>query len=80
MVQLKYIGKNQPQGMIIEVSDMNAKKRLDSGDYILVEETPTKSTRRKHTMAEEITPQEGDEVVETPEEEVEGEVETEATE
>ena len=31
-------------------------------------------------MAEEITPTEGDEVVETPEEEVEGEAETEATE
>ena len=76
MVQLKYIGKNQPQGMVIETTDVE--KHLDSGDYILVEETPSKSEAK--TMAEEITPQEGDEVVETPEEEVEGEVETEATE
>ena len=49
MVELKYIGTHQPQGMIVDVE--NTRKLLDSGDYEEVsatklvkevKETPTK--------------------------------------
>ena len=36
MKQLRYIGNNQPLGMVIEVEDSEAKRLLDSGNYELV--------------------------------------------
>ena len=42
-IQLKYVGSNQPQGMIVDVEIENVQKLLDTGDYIkLGEEKPLK--------------------------------------
>lgn len=33
MIQLRYIGNNQPKGMIVEVDDERIEELLDSGNY-----------------------------------------------
>jgi hypothetical protein len=37
MITLKYIGNNQPKGMIIEVEEINIDSYIDSGEYIKVD-------------------------------------------
>jgi len=33
MKQLRYIGKNRPEGMVIEVEEKDLKRLLDSGEW-----------------------------------------------
>jgi len=41
MVELKYIGTHQPQGMVIEVEEADVKTLLDNGEYELLFKLPT---------------------------------------
>ncbi len=44
MKQLRYIGNNQPKGMIVEVDDERVKELLKSGNY---EEITTNNTQKE---------------------------------
>jgi len=39
-MELRYIGKHQPYGMIVDVEEKDVKHLIDSGDYELI--TPKK--------------------------------------
>ncbi len=51
MITLRYIGKHQPAGMLIEVEEAKVERYLDSGEYETLEKKLPKIVPKK----EEIT-------------------------
>jgi len=47
MTELKYIGKFQPKGMIIDVKEEDVKRNLDSGEYERLSSSPKKVVEEK---------------------------------
>lgn len=47
MIQLKYIGKHKPEGMIAEVEEKDVERLLESGEYERLGKKPIKEVKKE---------------------------------